>query len=92
VPPPLVLRVMVRSIEADEHGGKLVVCKNKLASVSWPSMSTRIGWNEMSRVIAVAFQVRAKGRLLISQTPRDKTQPMPVGAQGLSLRLGLAIS
>ena len=31
VPPPLVLRVMVRPVEAHEHGGKLVVSKDKLA-------------------------------------------------------------
>jgi len=31
VPPPLVLRVMVRPVEAHEHGGKLVVCEDKLA-------------------------------------------------------------
>ena len=31
VPPPLVLRVMVRPVEADEHGGKLVVCEDKPA-------------------------------------------------------------
>jgi hypothetical protein len=31
VPPPLVLKVMVRPVEADEHSGKLVICEDKLA-------------------------------------------------------------
>jgi hypothetical protein len=31
VPPTLVLRVMVRPVKADEHGGKLVICENKVA-------------------------------------------------------------
>jgi hypothetical protein len=31
MPPTLVLRVMVRPVEADEHGGKLVVSEDKVA-------------------------------------------------------------
>ena len=31
VPPPLVLRVMVRPVEADEHGSELVIPEDKVA-------------------------------------------------------------
>ncbi|QFU16940.1 hypothetical protein [Microvirga thermotolerans] len=31
VPPSLVLRVMVRPVKADKHGGKLIICKDKVA-------------------------------------------------------------
>jgi hypothetical protein len=31
VPPPLVFGVMVRPVETDEHGGKLVVSEDKVA-------------------------------------------------------------
>ena len=45
------------AVEAHDDGRELAAPKEAFPSLSWPSMSTRMGWNEMSRVMTFAFRL-----------------------------------
>ena len=72
VPPPLVLGIMVRPARRTNTAASWLSARTSLPSVSWPSMSTRIGINEMSRGIAFAFHVGAKGQCQMAGHPENK--------------------
>ena len=88
VPPPLVFRVMVLAVKAHDDGRELAVRKDKISSLSWPSMSTRMGWNEMSRVMTFAFRL---GRKVSAKGPDTQgnvaATPEPKKVQILNLAI-----
>jgi hypothetical protein len=70
VPPTLVLRVMVRSIEADNHGGELAVREDQIA-VGIVAVNEDAHRHECNvEGHGLRLQVGAKGQLPIGQIPK----------------------